>query len=69
MKAPVGGDCGGVTSNFGSSVAKVSSSEETNSRTTAIEVEHGRVGATTMAGSGVLAMQQFVSIALVGCDV
>ena len=60
MNVPVGGECGGITCNFGNSLAEASSSEETNSPAVMAVVEPGRLGAITMAGNGALAVQQLL---------
>src|ERR1035438_7992212 len=60
MNAPVGGECGGITANRGNSLREENSSREMNSCATLIGAELGRLGATTTAGSGALAVQQFV---------
>ena len=60
MNAPVGGECGGITANRGNSLREENSSSEMNSRATLIGAEPGRLVATTTAGSGALAAQQFV---------
>jgi hypothetical protein len=49
-----------MTDNTGNSLDETDSSSETNTRTTVKEAEPGRFGATTTAGSGALAVQQFV---------
>jgi hypothetical protein len=48
-----------MTDNTENSLDKADSSSETNARTTVSGVEPGRFGATTTAGSGALAVQQF----------
>ena len=60
MNAPVGGECGGITANLGNSLREENSSRAMNSCATLIGAEPGRLGATTTAGSGALAVQQFV---------
>jgi hypothetical protein len=49
-----------MTDNTGNSLDEADSSSETNARTTVIGAEPGRFGATTTAGNGALAVQQFV---------
>ena len=49
-----------MTDNTENSLDEEGSSSETNARTTVIGAEPGRFGATTTAGSGALAVQQFV---------
>jgi hypothetical protein len=49
-----------MTDNTENSLDEAGSSSETNAHTTFNGAEPGRFGATTMAGSGALAMQQFV---------
>jgi hypothetical protein len=60
MNAPVGGESGGVTDNAGNSLDEADSSSETNSRVRRIGAETDMFDATTTAGSGALAVQQFV---------
>src|ERR1017187_3603750 len=60
MNAPAGGECGGITANLGNSLREENSSRAMNSCATLIGAEPGRLGATTTAGSGALAVQQFV---------
>jgi hypothetical protein len=60
MNAPLGGECGGIAVNLGRTLREENSSRERNSCATVIGAEPGRVVATTMAGSGALAVQQFV---------
>jgi len=60
MNAPGGGECGGVAVNRGRSLREEISSKEMNSGAIAIGAEPGRLGATTTAGNGALAVQQFV---------
>jgi hypothetical protein len=60
LNAPEGGECEGITANRENSFPEENSSWEMNSRATIIGAETGRLGATTTAGSGVLAVQQFV---------
>ena|ERR1035441_570268 len=68
MNAPEGGDCGGITARIGNLPREESSSEEMNSSATVIEVEPGRLGAITTAGSGAPAAQQLVWAVLLGSD-
>jgi hypothetical protein len=49
-----------MTDNTGNSLGEADSSSEMNARTTINGAEPGRFGATTTAGSGALAVQQFV---------
>jgi len=49
-----------MTANIGNSLGEADSSSETTARTTVNGAEPGRFGATTTAGSGALAVQQFV---------
>jgi hypothetical protein len=49
-----------MTDNTENSLDEADSFSETNARTTVIGAEPGRFGATTMAGNGALAVQQFV---------
>jgi hypothetical protein len=49
-----------MTDNTKNSLDEENSSSEMNARTTVNGVEPGRFGATTTAGSGALAVQQFV---------
>src|SRR5271157_5761338 len=49
-----------MTDNTENSLDEADSSSETNTRTTVNGAEPGRFGATTTAGSGALAEQQFV---------
>jgi hypothetical protein len=60
MNAPVGGDWGGMAASLWNSLENEGSSEETNSCASKIEEASGRSGVTTTAGSGALAMQQYV---------
>ena len=60
MNAPVGVECGGITDNTGNSLEEAGSSSENKARATVIGAEPGRLVATTTAGSGALAVQQFV---------
>jgi hypothetical protein len=60
MNVPAGGECGGITANLGNSLREENSSREMNSRATVIGAEAGRLAATTTAGNGALAVQQFV---------
>jgi hypothetical protein len=48
-----------MTANIGNSLGEADSSSETTARTTVNGAEPGRFGATTTAGSGALAVQQF----------
>jgi hypothetical protein len=48
-----------MTDNTGNSLDETDSSSETNARATVIGAEPGRLVATTTAGSGALAVQQF----------
>jgi len=57
LNAPGGGECGGITVKSGNSRREESSSEAMNSCATVMGAEAGRLGATTMAGSGALAVQ------------
>ncbi|MGO9317876.1 MAG: hypothetical protein ACLPXT_11795 [Terracidiphilus sp.] len=49
-----------MTANIGNSLGEADSSSEMNARTTVNGSEPGRFSATMTAGSGVLAVQQFV---------
>jgi hypothetical protein len=49
-----------MTDNTGNSLDEADSSSETNARTTVTGAEPGRLVATMTAGSGALAVQQFV---------
>ena len=60
MNVPAGGECGGITANLGNSLREENSSREMNSCATVIGAEPGRLVATTTAGSGAVAVQQFV---------
>jgi hypothetical protein len=59
LKAPVVGECGGITANIENSFRDENSSKEMNSCAKVIGAETGRLGATTTAGSDALATQQF----------
>ena len=49
-----------MTANIGNSLGEADSSSERNTCATVNGAEPGRFGATTTAGSGALAVQQFV---------
>ena len=69
MNVPAGGECGGITANIGNSLREENSSREMNSCAMVIGAEPGRLVATTRAGSGALAMQQFVRTDWLDLDV
>jgi hypothetical protein len=60
MNAPVGGECGGFTDKLGNSLRNENSSREKIPCATVVGAEPGRLVATRTAGSGELAVQQFV---------
>jgi hypothetical protein len=68
MDAAAGGECGGITCDFGNSLAKANSSEETNSPAGVAVVERGRLRAITTASDGALAVQQLLLTLLPGSD-
>jgi len=68
MKAPVGGDCGGVAVEIDNSLGEESSSEEMSSCATRIGAESGRPGATTTACSEAPTVQQLVCAAMLDPD-
>jgi hypothetical protein len=68
MDAAIGGECCGITCNFGNSLVEASSSEQTNSPAGVAMLEPGRLRAITTAGNGVLAVQQLLLTLLLGSD-
>jgi len=68
LNAPGGGECGGIAANAENSLSDETVSEAINSCPTVIGAEAGRLGATTMAGCGALAAQQFAWMVLFDWD-
>jgi hypothetical protein len=68
MKAPEGGECGGITASIGNSLREESSFDETISCAIVNDAVLGRLGATTTAGKGALVLQQLVRAVLPGVD-
>jgi hypothetical protein len=68
MKAPEGGECGGITARVGNSLGEENSFEGANCCATVYEAVLGRLGATIAAGKGSLVLQQLVRAVLPGAD-